>query len=413
MEIINIGETSLYINDGNYSSKYPKKSEFIESGVPFISAYNIRNGRIVWNKMKFISREQHDSLQKGHIMKGDVLLITRGSIGAVAYVTDEFDGANINAQLVFLRANEVDISSKYLYYYLSTNEFKGQVLNRSSGTAQPQLPIHQLVNIPIRLYDIKTQRKTADILSAYDDLIENNTRRIKVLEEMAQVIYREWFIHFRFPGHEDMAMVESELGMIPEGWELKAFSEVTYINPKHILNKETKKPHVGMAALTTNSMIVTPEGTKIGNSGSKFLNKDVLFPRITPCVENGKRGYVQFLNPGEVSLGSTEFIVFREKELCSEYLYLLSIQDDFRENAINSMVGASGRQRVQNDCFDNYKLAVPSQNIQDKFSEIASPFFNVIHIFSQKNNVLKSMRDLLLPRLISGDLDASELEIEG
>jgi type I restriction enzyme S subunit len=103
MHIKTIGETSLYINDGNYSSKYPRADEFLDEGVPFLSAYNIRDGRVIWDKMKYISAEHHQRLKKGHIREGDVLLITRGSIGAVAYVTSEFDNVNINAQLVFLR----------------------------------------------------------------------------------------------------------------------------------------------------------------------------------------------------------------------------------------------------------------------------------------------------------------------
>ena len=136
-----IGQAPIFISDGNYSSKYPKANEFLEDGVPFLSAYNISDGRVIDEKTKYISEEQHGRLLKGHIKTGDVLIVTRGSLGKVARVPEDFDGANINAQLVLLRAIDNKIDQRFLYYLISEPSFRNQVTQAASGVAQPQLPM--------------------------------------------------------------------------------------------------------------------------------------------------------------------------------------------------------------------------------------------------------------------------------
>ncbi len=263
------------------------------------------------------------------------------------------------------------------------------------------------------LPSLPTQRKIASILSAYDDLIENNTRRIAILEEMAQSLYREWFVHFRFPGHEKNTMVESSLGMIPEGWKVAKVNSAVFVDPLTRVSKEGEKPFVPMGSLLNGSMLIENIESRTGNSGSKFKNGDTLFARITPCIENGKTGYVQFLPSNEdVAFGSTEFIVLRSRTLCPEYVYLMARSNEFRDNAIKSMSGASGRQRVQIACFDKFLIAQPNSEILNKFSALASPLFQSVFTLARKNATLRRTRDLLLPRLISGELDVEGLDIE-
>jgi len=281
-----------------------------------------------------------------------------------------------------------------------------------SGAAQDKLGIYKIKEIQIPNPPAEIQRKIAGILSAYDRLIENNTRRIEILEEMARSLYREWFVNFRFPGHEQVQMVDSELGLIPEGWEVKKLTDAVFANPKTEVPKEGEKPFVTMKHLSNELMLIQDIEYRSGNSGAKFKNGDTLFARITPCLETGKTGYVQFLPDNEaVAFGSTEFIVLRSKTLCPEYIYFMARSIPFRENAIKSMVGASGRQRVQLACFDQFLLANPNKNLLGKFSEIASRYFRSIHLLAQKNDNLRQTRDLLLPRLISGEIDVENLDI--
>jgi type I restriction enzyme S subunit len=327
-----------------------------------------------------------------------------GTLGEVFYIDQDFWPLNTTLYVKDFKGN----NPRFISYFLRTLGFESQ----SAAAAVPGVNRNVLHRLSVKVPSVPTQRKIAVILSAYDDLIENNTRRIAILEDMAQALYREWFVHFRFPGHEGIRMVESELGHVPEGWEVCRFSDVVRINPSINVDKEEEKPYVEMAGLSTNSMAIESKETRTGRSGSKFQDGDTLFPRITPSVENGKGGFVQFLPDGKVGLGSTEFIVLRSIELCPEYVYLLSRTYDFRENAIKSMIGASGRQRVQNECFDNYWLAKPPEQILNMFSEIVSPSFRIIQVLTDKNANLRRTRDLLLPRLISGELDVSGLEVD-
>jgi len=136
-----------------------------------------------------------------------------------------------------------------------------------------------------------------------------------------------------------------------------------------------------------------------------------LFARITPCLENGKTGFVQFLPTDDaVAFGSTEFIVLRSKTVCPEYVYLMARSSEFRNNAIKSMSGASGRQRVQEACFEKFFVAEPDSGTVERFKGIASPVFRLIHTLSLKNENLRSTRDFLLPKLISGEVSVEAAE---
>ena len=315
----------------------------------------------------------------------------------------------------FVFRGKPDISDSTYIFYLALSpmirEPAVKSMTGASGRQRAMLSSVEDINVPA--YSLPTQRKIAAILSAYDALIENNTCRIKILEDMAQTLYREWFVHFRFPGHESVPMVESELGPIPEGWKLIAASEAIFINPKTTVPRDTKKPFVPMKSATENSMLITDIEEKTGNSGAKFKNGDTLFARITPCLENGRTGFVQFLpNEDEIAFGSTEFIVLRSKTLNSYFVYFLAQTHDFRENAIKSMTGATGRQRVLSQCFDDYFLPNPCQEILDQFESTVAPIFRKVQTLSEKNNNLRQTRDLLLPKLISGEIDISGLDLD-
>ena len=297
----------------------------------------------------------------------------------------------------------------FLMSYIQSANISGYI----TGTAQPKLSQRNLKAIRLLLPTFRTQRKIAAVLSTYDDLIENNTRRIEILEEMAQAIYREWFAKFRFPGHEGVEMVESELGLIPQGWKVGTASDAISINPRISIPRHTKKPFVPMKSATEHSMVISDVEQRTGASGTKFQNYDTLFARITPCLENGRTGFVQFLPFDDmVALGSTEFIVLRSKTLNPYFVYLLAQTDDFRDNAITSMTGATGRQRVVNECFDNYFLPNPDRHILQQFECIIAPFFKKIQNLWEKNTNLRRTRDLLLPKLIAGEIDVSELDID-
>jgi type I restriction enzyme S subunit len=392
-----------------------KSSGFTDNSedVPLVKGDNVQQGYIDWGRAKRWPREASTALSKFRLASGDVVLaMDRPWVEAglkLAWVKRSDPEALLVQRVSRLRGvNGLDTT--FMRYVLCSQSFTNYIRPIVTGINVPHISPGQIRDFKFILPPLAAQRHIASILSAYDDLIENNTRRIAILEEMARRIYEEWFVRFRFPGHEQVKRVESELGLIPEGWKVVAASDAITINPKVRVPKEGLKPFVPMGSLSENSMLITGIEEREGNSGSKFQNGDTLFARITPCLENGKTGFVQFLPSHDaVAFGSTEFIVLRSRALCPEYVYALARSDEFRANAIKSMSGATGRQRVKEACFDAFLLAQPDAETLQSYREIAQPMFAMIRKLAAKNANLRATRDLLLPKLISGELDVSTL----
>jgi type I restriction enzyme S subunit len=326
------------------------------------------------------------------------------SFGKVTYVREDFWPHNTTLFVTDFRGNE----PLFIRYLLESLNFS----SLNSGSAQQSLNRNYVYGVPVRKFALPLQRRISCILSAYDELIENNTRRVRILEEMAQAIYREWFVHFRFPGYEKVKLVPSPLGPIPHGWEVERVTDAVSVDPTTSVPKEGEKPFVPMSSLSNDSMLVRDIESRTGNSGSKFKNGDTLFARITPCLENGKTAFVQFLPTGEdVAFGSTEFIVLRSKTLSPEFVYLLARTPELRNNAIKSMSGATGRQRVQSACFEKFRFPHPDASTLRVFGQQVAPIFQEVQLIALKNENLRKTRDLLLPKLISGELDVSDLDI--
>jgi type I restriction enzyme S subunit len=288
---------------------------------------------------------------------------------------------------------------------------QGRLQQRATGTTVLGIKQSELRQVEVPLPPLPTQRKIGAIISAYDDLIENNNRRIRLLEELAQRIYREWFVDFRYPGHEYVALVDSECGPLPEGWEWLPASEAVTINPKVAVDRAAIRPFIPMTSLCEDGMHVTAIEQRAGSSGAKFENGDTLFARITPCLENGKTAYVQCLDDGQVASGSTEFIVLRPRRVGPEFTYLLARSEQFRSHALKSMSGATGRQRVRYECFGSLNVPVPSEPVLRSFAALARPLFQFASAVVRTNKSLRAARALLRPRLMSGEVDVTALDI--
>lgn len=399
-KVVNLGDV-VEINKRSISKDFPFKE------IEYIDISSVGTGVLLETKHYELSKAP--SRAKRLIKDGDTILSTvRPNRRSFLYIKQPKENMVVSTGFAVLTPTK-EINSRFLYYLVADHKFSDYLTLNAKGAAYPAVDTDIIKRARITLPPLEEQHKIASILSAYDDLIEINTRRIKILEEMAQSIYREWFVKFRFPGHEKVKMVKSDLGMIPEGWEVYKASDCIEINPRIKVEKDKPKPFVDMTCLSETSMIVNYKEYRTGNSGTKFQNGDTLFARITPCLENGKTGFVQFLSEKEVGLGSTEFIVLRSKNLSPEIIYLLARTEDFRNNAIKSMTGASGRQRVQLECFEKYLLAKPPEALIDKFTEVVRPMFQEVYILSIENRKLRKTRDLLLPKLISGEIDVEKL----
>ena len=332
-----------------------------------------------------------------------VIIGRKGSLGTVFYSEEHYWPHDTTLWIKNFHGND----ARFAYYFLQTMGFE----RLDAGASNPSLNRNHIHTISVWWPPLPIQRRIAGILSAYDELIENSQRRIKILESMARGLYREWFVHFRFPGHESVPSVPSPMGEIPKGWEVKTVPECVYINPRVSVPRDGEKPFVPMGCLSNDSMHITNIESRAGNSGAKFQNGDTLFARITPCLENGKTGFVQFLpDPQSVAFGSTEFIVLRSRTLTPEFVYLLARSDEFRGVAIKSMSGATGRQRVQEKCLEDLRLAQPPRELLDRFATIVSPSFKLAYDLHLQIQNLRRTRDLLLPRLLSGQIDVGNYQ---
>jgi type I restriction enzyme S subunit len=401
-----------------------KSSAFTNSGVPVIKIANIRVGNVDLQGCQYVSQDCIDAIdEKYRISAGDVLISLTGSqITQPNSVVGRVARQSRNAPLCLLNQrvgkviiqNPENCDKSFVYYALFRPETRRLLASMGHGAAsQANVSPSQVETLEIPSLTIQHQRRIGAILSARDDLIENNTRRIQILEEMARRIYEEWFVQFRFPGNENGRLVETELGLAPDNWEVQSVTRLIEFDPRTSVPKEGTKPFVPMSSLAENSMLISEIESRAGNSGSKFKSGDTLFARVTPCLENGKTGFVDFLpNDDAVAFGSTEYIVLRSRTVTPEFVYLTARSERFRQHAIKSMSGATGRQRVRVDSFTEYLLAQPDSETLGKFSKVVSPMFKSISCLAKKNANLRTTRDLLLPKLISGEIDVSGLHIK-
>ena len=344
--------------------------------------------------------------------------------------------------------------SRFWFYKLESLDLN----NYRAGSGQPLLNQQILNSIQVSIPASEDDRfQIAKVLAAFDDKIGQNRRINQTLEAMAQAIFQSWFVDFdpvkakiaakaegRDPlraaigaisgktdaeldalppeQYEQLAataalfpdeMEDSELGAIPKGWTVCPLPECVDINPSRVLKKGAIAPYLDMANVPTHAARVDNVVPRAFGSGSKFINGDTLLARITPCLENGKTAYVDFLADGEVGWGSTEFIVLRPKNgLPLPFAYFLCRHPEFRAFAISQMAGTSGRQRVPNDCFGAYKVVKPSPLVADAFGLQTTQFMKQIKSLDEASKTLAGLRDVLLPRLLSGELQVQHTEPE-
>lgn len=380
-------------------------AEFTADGIKYVRSEMLTSAKyITEDGFLYISEDTHNKLKRSQLKTGDILFSMAGVyLGKTAILRECDVPANTNQAVALIRIIPEKCNREYVYYYLNLPEVVKSVNSITGQAAQPNINLKQIGNIPIRLPSREKQNAIVSIVSAYDDLIENNQKQIKLLEEAAQRLYKEWFVDLRFPGYENTPIVDG----VPEGWSACKLSDVISFKPKVQLSKDRMKQFVPMQALSTNSMVLDSSQltTTTSNSGSKFQNGDTLLARITPCLENGKTAFVTGIESDEGAVGSTEFIVMRSKELNPYMVYLLARTDDFRQAAINSMTGSDGRQRAQVDKLEVLPYLKPTQNVIDSFAHIAEPLFKQIDIKRTQVQHLIAARDMLLPKLMNGEIE--------
>lgn len=396
---------SLPISDfaeGIFDGPHATQAESVEGPI-FLGIKNITpEGRLNLAEIRHISETEFPRWTKRvEPSVGDIVFSYEATLHRYAVIPEGFRGC-LGRRLGLVRLDRTKADPRFVHYYFLSELWRRVAESWViSGATVDRLPIKDFPKFAVSFPPLSAQKRIASILSAYDDLIENNLRRMGLLEEAARQLYREWFVRLRFPGHESTPVHKG----VPDGWAWKRLDSVIDLNPKTVPPSGEKKAWVSMSGLSENSMLIDEMEFKDGSSGTKFQRHDTLLARITPCLENGKTAFVQILNDGETSMGSTEFIVMRSSEVSPEFVYLLARTDNFRGIAIASTTGSSGRQRVTTSVLADLPILVPSSETLGNFTERVRPMFDTVEKLQKQNTLLAEARDHLLPRLMRGEIE--------
>jgi len=383
-----------------------KTAPLQDEGYPSIRTPNIGRGRLILDGVNRVSEDTYRQwTQRAVPQPGDLILAREAPVGNVAIIPRNLKVC-LGQRTVLIRPDKSKVDGNYLVYLLLGDEVQGKIHSLTAGATVAHLNMREIREMELpQLPPLPTQRKIAAILSAYDDLIENNTRRIKILEEMAQAIYREWFVHFRFPGHESVRMVESELGLIPEGWEVKnlfEIAEVTYGFPfksNLFTSNPTNKPVIRIRNIPND---YTDNFTNETVSEKFQVKNGDLLIGMDGDFHMGKwAGGIAYLNQRIVRL--------RPKIEISPYYLFLALQKPI--HFFGSTITGTTVAHLSDKDLKSINLMIPGKIFIKKINENLDFLFKFEILLKIKNANLRRTRDLLLPKLISGELDVSELDI--
>lgn len=387
----------------DYRGKTPTKTS---DGVPLITARVIKGGRISSDRQEFIAEEAYDTwMRRGLPKAGDVLITTEAPLGEVAQVGLN-DHIALAQRVILLRPDPRKVDPQFFFHFLRSPRAQERLRRRSSGTTVLGIRQPELRAVEIDLLPRKSQETVGMILDSIDELIENNRRRIEVLEEMAQAIYREWFVHFRYPGHEDATFVDSPLGLIPEGWKAVQLVDVAELT----MGQSPK------------SEFYNDDG-----HGSPFHQGVKDFGRHFPthrtfCTVEGRRAaagdiLVSVRAPvGRLNIAPTDMTIGRGLGAArskfgyqSLLFYALKLTAFATEDSMGS--GTIFKSITKKD-LASLRIPWPPDSFAGYVERQFAPKLEQIGVLSRSNVHLAAIRDLLLPKLVTGEIDVSELDLD-
>ncbi len=385
-------ELCLNITDGKHGDCENEEN----SGYYFISCKDIFDGQINYKNARQITKADFEETHKRTMLEvDDILLTNSGTIGRMAFVADREATTKTTFQksVAIIKPDKQKVLPRYLYYQLQN--CVPQFINSSNGSAQKNLLLSTMRTFQIEIEENREkQEKITNTLSAYDDLIENNQRQIKLLEEAAQRLYKEWFVDLCFPGHENTEIVDG----VPEGWNEKTLSQVANVimgqSPKSEFYNSEKK---GL-----------PFHQGVGSYGVRFVMDDIYSTSYTRIAEPNSILFSVRAPVGRLNITKNKVVIGRglaainQTDGCQSYLYYLLKNKFFKDNIVgNGSIFAS----VSKDELLNQKFLIPERNLMMQFEKIVSQMDKQIENLDSKNKKLIEARDRLLPKLMSGEVE--------
>ncbi|HNW31507.1 MAG TPA: restriction endonuclease subunit S [Caldisericia bacterium] len=430
---VDFANAPIEIIDGDRGINYPSQSDFSSNGYClFLNTGNVTNNGFNFQNCSFISIEKDRMLRKGRLQRHDLILTTRGTIGNIAYFdsTIPIDNIRINSGMVIIRPDQNTLNPKYLYQFLKSSYFKCQIESLFSGSAQPQLPIRDICKIILILPPLEEQRAIAHILGTLDDKIELNRRTNETLEAMAQALFKFWFVDFGpvrakmegrwrrgqslpgLPAHLfDLfpdRLVDSELGEIPEGWEVKAIGELAEIvggstpdTTKNIYWEDGIHFWVTPKDLSNlNAPALLSTKHRITNSGLSQISSGLLPPGTVLLSSRAPIGYLAVT---EIFAAINQgFIAMKPKPGISNLFLLLWAHS--AHDKIVSRANGSTFLEINKTNFRTIPVEAPPESAMFKFDQLSRSLYEQIVQNLYESHALATIRDTLLPKLISGEL---------
>ena len=396
-----LGDLCSLITDGKHGDCRNEDN----SGYYFISCKDVREGRIHYeNARQIVQGDFAETHRRTDLRPGDILLTNSGTIGRLAIAPDDEKTQRTTFQksVAILKPLPETITSQFLYYSLAAD--RDRLINSAGGAAQKNLLLGELRRFPIRVAPIAEQAEIASILSAYDNLIENNRRRIQLLEDSARLLYREWFVRFLFPGHEYVKIIDG----VPEGWEKRHLSEL--VDTQYGFTETANPCFVGPKFL---------RGTDINKT--TYID----WSTVPYCPDNNLDFSKYALKPGDIVVirmadpGKVAIIEKDIKAVFASYLVRLTLKggieipplylfyvlsDDSYQGFIHGASGGSTRKSASAKLLVDFNLIAPSQSLVSLFVEKVKPIRKQIGVLLDQNASLRFARDLLLPRLMNGEI---------
>ena len=395
------------------------QSDYTAEGTPVVMPKNIVTGNVSTQGIARIGSSDVERLGQHRLAPGDIVYGRRGDIGRHAFITGRETGWLCGTGCLRITLGDGPLEARFLHYYLEQEGVIAWIRNQAVGATMPNLNMSILRRVLVRYPSRDVQRKIVSVLSASDDLIENNTRRIAILEEIAQALYREWFVKFRFPGHENVRMVKSPLGDIPENWRCSRLGDVcmritdgSHSSPKSVSEgypmASVKDMDDWGISEDTCRRIAKIDYDRLVRNDCRPLVNDVLIAKDGSYL---KHAFVVVEDHELVILSSIAILRSRLDEIDPNLLCFCLRQPEARDRLAGYVSGVAIPRIVLKD-FSKFLIPVPDLGLQLSFMEAVEPTLRLLRVLLQKNVLLRSARNLLLPRLVCGELDVSELDIK-
>ncbi len=390
-----------------YSGFAFRSQDLGEHGIPVLKIANIQNKRVSPECTdRFPDALCTDKLNRFFLHSNDTLIAMTGagSVGKVGKMPRNSGRFLVNQRVAIVRPDTAQCDPTFVYFALSQDHYEKQLYGVGLGAGQPNVSAKQIGELELPFPPLPVQRRIAGILSAYDELMENSQRRIRILEEMARALYREWFVHFRFPGHENHPRVASPLGDVPKGWEVRKLADVAEVNRAQINSRTSPEElhYIDISSVSPgqiDSVTTYAFADAPGRARRIVEHGDVLWS----CVRPNRRSHVQVMHPDPDTIASTGFAVLTATKIPFTFLYFATTTDDFVAFLTNNATGAA-YPAVSGSTFEKADMLIPSMPLLKKFGDATIPMAEQVQTLQRQIQNLRRTRDLLLPRLLSGQV---------